>query len=149
MAYMRGSIVGVGLRTALSALMLSAPGCAALTSNLPAVIAAVQDGTMVVETIARFVEMYVVSHPGKVDEAKIRGAIERTRTALNVALRTAQGAEKLDQAQVDAAFADFKAAYIDLLALAAPLGVQTGDKLMAKPGTVNVPEPMALKLKVH
>lgn len=104
---------------------------------------------MVVETIARFLETYLAAHPGKVDEAKIRGAVERTRTALNVALRIAQGAEKLDQAQVDAAFADFKAAYIDLLALAAPLGVQTGDKLMARPGIVNVPEPMALKLRVR
>jgi hypothetical protein len=54
----------------------------------------------------------------------------------------------LDQAQVDAAFTDFKIAYLQLLALTAPLGVQTGDKLMARPNTINVPEPMALRLRV-
>jgi hypothetical protein len=126
------------------------PGCAAIVSNLPVIIAAVQDGSMVVDTIARFVEMYFAKHDKPpVDPEKVRTAIERTRMALNAALRAAQGAEKLNQAQVDAAFADFKQAYLDLTALVAPLGVQTGDKLSARPGGLLVPEPMALKLKVQ
>jgi hypothetical protein len=131
------------------ALALFLTACAPVLSNLPTVIAAVQDGVMVIDTISRFVEAWMARNPGKVDEAKIRGTIERARGALNVALRTAQGTQKLDQAQVDAAFSDFKQAYIELLALVAPLGVQTGDKLMARPDTISVPEPMALKIKVN
>jgi hypothetical protein len=125
--------------------------CATLVTSLPVIIAAVQDGSMVVDTIARFVELYFAKHGDKspVDPEKVRTAIERTRMALNAALRAAQGAEKLDQAQVDAAFADFKQAYIELTALVAPLGVRTGDKLSARPGGLSVPEPMALKLRVN
>ena len=104
---------------------------------------------MVVDTIARFVDVWLAKHPGRPDEARIRGAIEKTRTALDVALRAAQGAQKLDQAQIDAAFADFRIAYTELLALVAPLGVQSGDTLAARPDTITVPTPLALTLKVR
>jgi hypothetical protein len=141
--------IAAPLRLALLSVWMAIPvGCAAVIPVLPSVIAAVTDGIMVIDTIARFVDAYLIKHPGKVDETLIKGAIEKTRATLNVALRTAQAAEMLDQAQVDAAFTDFKIAYLQLLALTAPLGVQTGDKLMARPNTINVPEPMALRLRV-
>jgi hypothetical protein len=125
--------------------------CATVAAHLPSVIAAVTDGVMVLDTIDRFADAYFSSHGADPrTQAKVDGAIERARAALNAALRAAQGAEHLTQEQIDAAFADFRAAYAELLALVAPLGVRqgTGETLRASPGNLVVPEPLALALKV-
>lgn len=124
--------------------------CATVASALPAVVAAVTDGMMVIDTIERFVHAYFVAHPSAETQAAVDAAIEKTRIALNVALRTAQGAKDLDQAKVDEAFANFKTAYVELIALVTPLGVLPGgDTMMARPHTLVVPDPVALTLKVR
>lgn len=136
-------------RAAALALCLTvAAGCATIVSHLPTVIAAVTDGLMVLDAIESFAERYFQRAPDADKEAKVRMALARARAALNVALRTAQGAEKLDQAQVDTAFADFKSAYTALLALVAPLGVTSGDSLAVRADGLAVPEPMALSIRV-
>jgi hypothetical protein len=122
-------------------------GCA-VVPYLPTVIAAVTDANMILDGIEKFVERFFAAKPDSVLQAKVEIAVARTRGALNLALRSAQGVEKLDQAQIDAAFVDFKIAYQELLALTAPLGVSSGPALRAVPGGLNVPEPMALTLKV-
>ena len=116
--------------------------CAAVLQALPIVVAAVQDSAMILDVIERFVH----SRPGKHDEVDAK--IAKARAALMAALRTAQGIEKLDQAKVDAAFADFKAAYMELLVISGPLGVHSGEKLALAPGGLVVPEPVALTLKI-
>jgi len=139
----------ISLLTAFLAAFLSV-SCVQTLSYLPTVIAAVQDGVMVLDTISRFWAYWQASHPKQttIDPAKVDLAIDRARSSLNVALRTAQGVEKLDQAQVDAAFVDFKASYTELIALVSKIGVKSGDKLSATPWGLTVPEPLALKLKV-
>lgn len=130
-------------------LCLATIGCAAIVSNLPIVIAAVTDGIMVLDAIEDFVSKYFLARPNKELEDKIATAMARTRSSLNAALRIAKGAEKLDQAKIDEAFAEFRAAYAELLALLTPLGVTSGPALRATPGGLAVPEPMALTLKAN
>lgn len=132
------------------ALALLVPACAQTLAYLPTVIATVQDGIMVLDTIERFWRVWQARHPNQttVPADKVDLALEKSRTSLNLALRAAQGTDKLNQAQVDQAFEEFKAAYTELVALVSNIGVKSGgDKLQAGPGTLTVPEPLALKRK--
>lgn len=132
------------------ALMLAAPACAtvaAVAPHLPTIIAAVTDGLMVLDAIESFIDRYYKQNLDAASEAKVRLGLARARGALNTALRVGQGAEKLDRAQVDEAFAEFRVAYLELLALVGPLGVQSGDRLAVRAGSIVVPEPLAIKLR--
>lgn len=129
---------------------VSGAGCATVASSLPIVIAAVTDGMLVLDSIQMFVDTFFKIKPNQDLEKKIRDGIARSRSALNAALRLAQGAEKLDQAKIDEAFAEFRAAYADLLVLLGPLGVQQqGSTLKATPDGLIVPEPLAITLKAR
>lgn len=124
------------------------PACAAIGASLPTIIAVIEDASLVIQTIEAFVNAFFIRRPDFDAEDKIRKAIAKTRSALIVAVRATQGVEKLTQEQVDAAFADFKTAYLELIALVSPLGVSTGESLRALPnGGLQVPEPMALTFK--
>lgn len=134
----------------LAASLTAAPGCATVASLLPGVIAAVTDGMMVLDTLELFIKRYFDSRPTAPGRDKLEMFAARARSALNAALRAAHGAEKLDQAQIDAAFAEFRVAYTELLALLEPLGVKTSPDidrpLAAGPNTLFVPEPLAFKV---
>lgn len=131
-------------------LALSPVGCATVATNLPIVIAAVMDASLILESLTSFIDAYFRVRPDADLEKKVRDAMTKTRAALNTALRLAQGAEKLNQAQIDAAFADFKAAYAELLVILAPLGVTAkGAELKAVPGGLIVPEPLALTIRAR
>lgn len=134
----------------LFAALSFAPGCATISSTLPIIIAAVTDGVMVLDSIQVFADAFFRNKPNEDLEKKVRDGIARSRSALNAALRLAQGAEKLDQAKIDEAFVEFKRAYADLLVLLTPLGVQQqGTALKAIPGGLIVPEPLALTVKAR
>lgn len=125
-------------------------GCATVVPALPTVIAAVTDAVMILDGIQNFVDKYFAAKPNPALEEKVGDAMQKTRAALNVALRSAQGAQDLDQAKVDDAFKNFRAAYQELMVILGPLGVASaGNTLMAVPGGLQVPEPMALTLKVE
>lgn len=130
-------------------LALPLQGCAAVAGLLPDVIAYVTDGSQILDAIVAFVNNYFVAHPDPVAQAKFTDAMTKARSALNVALRTAQGAKSLDDASVDAAFADFKAAYLDLMTLVKPYGVVQNDlpaaKFTVSKDTLVVPPPLAFR----
>lgn len=117
--------------------------------SLPAIVAAVTDGLMVVDAIKEFVDTYFKVQPNPTLQDKVAQALIKTRGALNAALHATQGAERLTQQQIDDAFKEFRQAYAELLALVGPLGVVSGDSLRAVPGGLYVPEPMALTLKAR
>lgn len=131
----------------LAALTLS-PGCATVAAWLPTVIAYVQDGAIVVDTIERFADKYFDSHPGTDLEKKADLAIARTRAALDAVLHVATGADNINKAQVDAAFDEFRKAYGELVALLAPIGVSSGGALRAAPGHLTVPAPLAMERRL-
>ncbi len=128
---------------ALLSVYLAGPGCA-VVPYLPKVIAAVTDGMMVLDTIEKFIDRYFQSRPNAELQKKADTAIARTRSALDAALRIANGAEHLNQAKVDEAFAEFRIAYTDMMALLGPFGVSSGDALRATPGGLVVPQPLAM-----
>lgn len=127
-------------------LLVATAGCAAVGAALPHIIAAVVDGVQVLDTIYAFVQQFFAKHPDADTQAKVEAALQKCRAALNVALRTAEGADGVANAQTDAAFEAFKQAYLELIALVRPLGVNTGDRLSAASAgdTLVVPEPLAL-----
>lgn len=130
---------------ALAASLASAPSCATIAPYLPTVIAAVQDGSLVLDTIERFADRYFESRPDAELQKKADIAIARTRSALDAALRAASGAQDLNDAKVDEAFAEFRRCYTDLVALLGPLGLSSGNGLRATPGGLQVPTPMAMR----
>jgi hypothetical protein len=127
-------------------LVLTTASCATLAGNLPSIIAYVQDGAFVLDSISRFADQFFRTSPNTDLQLKIEKVLDQARTALDLALRAASGGEKLDQKQVDAAFEDFKRAYADLLILVAPLGVHTSTdgSIRGTPIGLAVPTPMAI-----
>jgi hypothetical protein len=140
-----GFLIAARCVQGVAAALVVPVSCAAIVPYLPTVVAVVQDALIVVDQIKNFVDGVHVVKPD-VDLSKVYFAISRTKVALDAALRATNGVDKLTREQADAAFADFRVAYQDLIALVAPLGVKTGDHLAAAPGTLTVPTPLALKL---
>jgi hypothetical protein len=127
-------------------LVVAASSCAAVVASLPKVIAVVTDASLILNQIDSFVNGVFTVKPDAELQKKYAQAMEVARKALAAANRIAAGSEHLTQQQVAEAFADFRVAYQDLLALVGPLGVSTGNGDKAAPGMLNVPEPLALKL---
>lgn len=145
------------LVVAIIVMALALGGCSTLAAALPIltdVIAKVTDGIQILDQIQAFVDRYFAAHPNEAQQKKVGQAIATTRSALNVALRTSRGAKELSDEQADAAFADFKVAYKELLSLVGGLdGVKVAPPakpgeamlLSAGPDTLSVPEPLALR----
>jgi hypothetical protein len=133
---------------------LNASGCATIASSLPAIIAAINDSTLIVSQIESFVNLFFRLNPSPDKEQKIAEAIARVKTALEAAQRLANGVDKLDQGQVDAAFVEIRNAYTDLVSLCGSFGIgvkMTGKTMKATSGpgrTLTVPEPMIFVGKV-
>lgn len=137
--------------------VLAVPACGGALAVLPDVIAYILDGMQVLDVVAAFVDRYFVQHPNPVAQARVADALAKARNALNVALRSAQGAEKMDNAQVDAAFDDFKKAYLDLISLVRSFGMNvtttpTGNMKATLSASgeeaLEVPEPLVFKKAV-
>lgn len=123
-------------------------GCSAIFSNLPTVLAYVQDAQLVISTIESFANAFFAARPNADLQKKVGEAIAKAKTALDLAVRAAQGADGLKSADVTAAFKDFQLAYQDLVSLLGPMGVhQSGGALKLVPGGLEVPEPLALRIK--
>ncbi len=121
-------------------------GCSTLSSNLPTVISYAESGMIVLDTIKTFADKYFRNNVNTALETKVFDGISKAELALHAALTAAQGAKNLDQKQIDAAFSDFKMAYMDLMGLVGPLGVTaTGSSLVkGTTGGLIVPLPLAL-----
>ncbi len=146
MLRVRAGLVLSGVLTVL--VLTMSTGCAAFASALPHIIAAIVDGGQIIDRIADYLAKWFALHPDPIVQPKVEMAIAKARRALSAALHAAEGADKLDQAKVDAAFDDFKKAYLELIALTRPYGVNMeGAPLQASPeGTsLVVPEPLAFK----
>lgn len=123
---------------------------------LPTVVSAVVDAITVLNQIEAWANVYFAAHPDKDKQKAVAQAIGKARSALNAANRTCRGTQELNQAQVDAAFADFKVAYQELSALCG--GLPGGGFRVKKPGepplltasadSIAVPEAGALVPKV-
>lgn len=115
-------------------------GCAHLqpvVDNLPKAIAYAQDAEIALTIVETAEKTAFAVHPDPELQAKIETGIADARTALDAGLKICMGGENLSQAQIDQAFANFKTAYTDVMALLGPLGVKrvpTRGKSGARPG---------------
>ncbi len=109
-------------------IVLAAPACQ-VVPMLPKIVAVVADAIATLQVIDSAVERWMDEHPNldpKV-RAKYRAAYERCVTALNAANHALSGAKHLEQSDIDAAFAEFREAYIAMRDLLVVQGIAKAD----------------------
>lgn len=115
----------------ICALTFPSLGCA---GGLPAILQEVNeyisDGSLLITALHAAYEFFLVSSGVTLDpavKAKIDQAFVDVSLSLDSSLRATRGAEELSENDVDAAFADFKAAYTSLVDLLDQVGaIQKG-----------------------
>jgi hypothetical protein len=126
----------------------SMTGCATLVGDLPSIIATINDGSLILSTIESFLQAYFLQNPNPTKQAACEKLIVKAKTALDAAQRAASGVDKINQAEVDTAFQDFKSAYLDLTSLMSSYGIGIsvgGSTVKATSGTtIIVPTPLAV-----
>lgn len=135
---------------AILAVVLStttATSCSSLLQALPTVIQYVQDAQMILDMIDREAKPFF----DKADEntqQEYSEVMHVARKSLQIALRSTKGTDELQKEQVDAAFANFREAYKDLLGILARAGVMRSDGTMrVSPGSpvLDIQEPLVLQ----
>lgn len=114
---------------------------------LPTVVQYVQDADMILDAIDRAVVPVLAIKGDPELNNQYAGAMDVARRALQVALRSTRGGQALSEEEVDAAFADFRAAYVNLTSLLQQHRLMnSAGTFSAAPGTPNitVPEPLAV-----
>jgi hypothetical protein len=135
-----------------AALALTPLGCfRSAGPALSKIAAGIDDAQLVLDIVQAAVNVFFAQTPStKPPEAhaKIQQAIDRSRLAVGVAIRTAHGAEALSDNQTAAAFTNFQKAWTELQALLTEFGVTQPDGTFA--ATVGgyraptIPPPLAL-----
>lgn len=115
-----------------------------IVDSLPTVIQYVTDAQLILDRIDQSVRPILALKNDEQLNQKYAQAIEHTRSTLQVALRSAKGGQSLSQDELDAAFSDFRTAYVQLRDLL------QGTGLMSPAGTFSassaqIPEPLALQ----
>lgn len=128
----------------------AATGCAAVAAALPVLTAVVTDAFAVLSVIDGAARHWFTLHPNKEVERHYLEVYTKTIKALNAANHALAGAKNLDQDQYDAAFAEFRDAYAELMELLERHGISEQQKLKLSDGsTVHLPEPLALTHRVE
>lgn len=156
-----------GKAAALAAILLCCVACTpaqvrAVNTALSDVAVGLADANTVLDDIESISGLFFAAKPDPAAQARVEAAIQKARVALTVAARTAQGAKQLDQAHVESAFQDFRAAYSDLGLLLGKEGIAAMgpdgavQRLPTKFGArqagseqTKIPAPLALSLRIH
>jgi hypothetical protein len=137
---------------ALAASMAAATNvsCSALV-HVPKVIQAIDVTVQVIDAIDKFAADLFAVQPDAELQKTVKQAIARARIGLQAGKDTLQGVENVSQAKYLEAFAEFRAAYEQVLALLGPLGLQTkGGEMRARAapgGGLMVPPANELPIK--
>ena len=136
------------------AVLVSVPaastGCAAIMPVIPKIVSVLADAASTLAIIDTAVQEWFRLHPDVQPEtrAKYVAIYTRTMRAMNAAQTSLRGVEKLDQEQYDAAFEDFKRAYIELRDFLSTEGMMQNGRMSAGGEDVEIPEPEALRFQV-
>lgn len=109
----------LALMMAIAAAALLWSGCAAVAKVVTAVATEVARTSTALNTIEAFVRAFFATSPDPEREELVLGAIDRARSALLAAEHAASGTENLTQDRIDAAFEDFRRAWVELEQLVA------------------------------
>lgn len=105
---------------------LTLTGCPALAKVLPIVtniITEILDAERKLDAVDAHAQQWFKSYPNEALEAKWKTSVDHARASLDVALKTAHGAEELSQADHQAAFQQFGAAWTKLYELGISIGI--------------------------
>lgn len=140
-------------------LTLSLAGCtqaaaasfARILAQIALAIAQAEPEIAVIEAAAA---AFFAVNPNAGTQAEVAAGIDKLRAALALAAKTVDGLDDLSQADVDAALADFRAAWTELSKLLQDSGVVQKDGKFAlaphgAPERPRMPDPIALHLKVR
>jgi hypothetical protein len=136
------------------------PGCASMRDVSKTVrdvssevIADVQDAVQVLDVLRSIANAFFLLHSSPEAQAKVEQGFAAATLALNAAHRTASGAKQASDSEYDLAFANFRVAYQDLVAMLQKLGIVQPDSgkmgaIRSAGGALNVPEPRAALARV-
>jgi hypothetical protein len=127
-------------------------GCAAAIPVITKIASVVTDAFLVMDVIDGEVRRFFQANPSFPPELqeKYFTLYRKAMTALNAAQKAVAGAKNLSQDEYDAAFADFKAAYLEILDLLEKNGItQDGTLGLASGEKIELPEPQALTFQVE
>lgn len=99
----------------------------------------VADGSNALSLIQEAADLFFMAKPAPDVQAAVNDKIQASRLALSGAARATEGVQDLDTGKADAAFAEFRAAFADLEALAKQEGILSSGKLAQSA----FPEPLA------
>jgi len=105
---------------------LTLTGCPQLAAVLPIVtdiITEILDAERKIDQADAHAQEWFANYPNEALESKWKTSVDRTRASLDVALKTAHGAENLGQADHAAAFQQFAAAWAQLYELGVEIGI--------------------------
>ena len=131
----------------------SITGCGLLHAAVPVIseiVAIVSDAQEILAIIDAAAQLFFAQHPELVEaRARYTSIMSKAHVSLDAAIRTMRGATELEQNKVDEAFANFRVAYGDLLALVESLGLTHGGKFAAGPRAGEaIPQPIAITYRV-
>lgn len=135
-----------------------ATGCGALQREgaiqkvveaLPTIVQYVQDADMILDAIDRAALPVLAIKGDPALNSQYAESMDVARRTLQVALRSAQGGQELSKQEVDAAFASFREAYVNLTSLLQQSGLMNGAGTFAAASgmrNLTVPEPLAVTM---
>ncbi len=127
-------------------------GCAAAIPVLTKIAAVITNAKIVLDIIDGGAREWFRTHPDTPDKviAEYEKIHQKALLALDAAAQAVAGSTDLSQDEYDAAFAEFKQAYIDLVNLLHKQGIaQDGTMGAADGSTIELPTPMALAYRVE
>lgn len=146
---MRATLLSLALL--LTVVTVPQLGCgASLAAVIASVVAAATEASGWVQAIADFADAALDRVPDSELRAKLDKAVYAARVSALALSDAARGADHLTRQELDKAFADFQAAYAELLAVAKSLGVRvagTPGKYSATATSLEVPPPEHFALR--
>jgi len=123
-------------------------GCSLFRTVVPVLstaTAVAQDASTILSLLQTASDAWFAGRPNPTLEEKVRKGISDAKLGLLTAIRTANGATELDAGDADNAFADFRAAYANLVSLLKSIGIVGVDGMVgiSTGEKVSVPSPLA------
>ena len=134
-------------------ILLATPGCAAIASALPVIDSAISDTAIVLQGIETAFDAYQATHQvSPADRIEYDKLLASTYQALQLGNRAVADLKQIDQGQYDAAFSDFKTAFLTLTTFLKSKGVTPiGSGLVGAgaQGDTDFPMPRVIGLKIR
>ncbi len=117
---------------------------AAVVETLPKVVQYIQDAQIILDQIDAAAQPILALKADEQLKQEYAKQLGNARSALQVAIRTTKGGQALSQGDIDAAFAEFKAAYTKLSTFLDTSGLKVNGLMSSPGGGVEIPVPLAV-----